>query len=197
MFFVNNTIRLPGNPHGQGCRTVSFIQEIRSRSFFVILKFACDICMQIKPYESISANQHGIWSTKLYLRPRVISKALQIRNLESASHLVVKMSHFVTHLKLRILLLLDQFKSFFPEILACEADGHSRFGHQSSICQQHSCQTARASFYRLRRVFWCGEFRVRGVVWWGDPGSRGGDPGTMGGTQGVGGDPGSRGGPGK
>ena len=164
MFFVNNTIRLPGNPHGQGCRTVSFIQEIRSRSFFVILKFACDICMQIKPYESISANQHGIWSTKLYLRPRVISKALQIRNLESASHLVVKMSHFVTHLKLRILLLLYQFKSFFPETLACEADGHSRFGHQSSICQQHSCQTALASFYRLRRVFWCGEFRVRGVM---------------------------------
>ena len=153
MFFVNNTIRLPGNPHGQGCRTVSFIQEIRSRSFFVILKFACDICMQIKPYESISANQHWIWSTKLYMRPRVISKALQIRNLESASHLVVKMSHFVTHLKLRILLLLDQFKSFFSETLACEADGHSRSGHQSSICQQHSCQTARASFYRLRRVF--------------------------------------------
>jgi hypothetical protein len=133
MFFVNNTIRLPGNPHGQGCRTVSFIQEIRSRSFFVILKFACDICMQIKPYESISANQHGIWSTKLYLRPRVISKALQIRNFESASLLVVKMSHFVTHLKLRILLLLDQFKRFFPETLACEADGHSCFGHQSSI----------------------------------------------------------------
>ena len=144
MLFVHNKIRLPGNPHGQGCRTVLFIQEISSRSFFVILKFACDICIQIKPYDGTSVNQHGICSTKVYLRPRVISKALQIRNFESSSLLVVKMSHFVTNLKLRILLLLDHFESLFPETLACEADGHSRFGHHSSICQQHSCQTARA-----------------------------------------------------
>ena len=163
MLFVHNTIRLPGNPHGQGCRTVSFIQEISSRSFFVILKFECDIRIQINTYDGTSVSQHGICSTKVYLRPRAISKALQIRNFKSASLLVVKMSHFVTHLKLRILLLLDQFKSIFPETLACEADGHFRFGHHSSICQQSLCQTARASFYRLRRVFWCGEFRVRGV----------------------------------
>jgi hypothetical protein len=102
MFFVNNTIRLPGNPRGQGCRTVSFIQEISPRSLFVTLEFAYDICMQIKPNDIISANQHGIWSTKVSLRPRVISKALQICNFKTASLLVVKMSHFVAHLKLFI-----------------------------------------------------------------------------------------------
>ena len=170
MLFVHNTIRLPGNPHGQGCRTVSFIQEISSRSFFAILKFACDICIQIKPYDGTSVNQHGICSTKVYLRPRVISKALQIRNFKSAGLLVVKMSHFVTPLKLRILLLPNHFKSLFAETLACEADGHSRFSHHGSICQQSLCQTARASFYRLGRVFWCGEFRVRGVGWRREPG---------------------------
>jgi hypothetical protein len=108
MLFVHNTIRLPGNPHGQGCRTVSFIQKISSRSFFVILKFACDICMQIKPYNgtSVTVNQHGICSTKVYLRPRAISKAMQIHNLKSACLLVVKMPHCAMHLKLRILLLL-------------------------------------------------------------------------------------------
>ena len=148
MFFVNNTIRLPGNPRGQGCRTVSFIQEISLRSFFVILKSAWDICIQIKPYTSIFVNQHGIWSTIEYLRPRVISTALQIRNFKSASLLVVKMTHFVTHLKLRILLLLDQFKSFFPETFACEADGHSRFGHHSSICQKTHVSNSSSSFDR-------------------------------------------------
>ena len=129
---------------GQGCQTFSFIQEISSRSLFVILKFACNICIQIKPYDGTSVNQPGICSTKVYLRPRVISTALQICKFQSANRLVVKMSHPVTHLKLRILLSLDQFKSFFPETLACEADGHFRFGHHSSKCQQHSCQTARA-----------------------------------------------------
>ena len=99
MLFVHNTIRLPGNPHGQGCRTVSFIQEISSRSFFVILKFECDIRIQINTYDGTSVSQHGICSTKVYLRPRAISKALQIRNFKSASLLVVKMSHFVTHLR--------------------------------------------------------------------------------------------------
>jgi hypothetical protein len=46
--------------------------------------------MQIKPYDGTSVNQHGICSTKVFLRPRVISKALQIRNFKSASLLVVK-----------------------------------------------------------------------------------------------------------
>ena len=80
MFFVNNTIRLPGNRRGKACRTVSFIEEINLRSVFVILKSAWDICIQFKPCDSISANQHGIWSIIVYLRPRVISTALQIRN---------------------------------------------------------------------------------------------------------------------
>ena len=99
MFFVNNTIRLPGNRRGKACRTVSFIQEISLRSFFVILKFAWDICIQIKPCNSISVNQHGIWLTIVYLRPRVISTALHIRNFKSASLLVVKMSHRVPLLR--------------------------------------------------------------------------------------------------
>ena len=103
MFFVNNTIRLPGNRRDKVCRTVSFIHEISLRSFFVILKFAWDICIQIKPCNSISVNQHGIWLTIVYLRPRVISTALHIRNFKSASLFVVKMSHFVTHLRANFL----------------------------------------------------------------------------------------------
>lgn len=144
MLFVHNTIRLPGNPHGQGCRTVSFIQEISSRSFFVILKFECDIRIQINTYDGTSVSQHGICSTKVYLRPRAISKALQIRNFKSASLLVVKMSHFVTHLQLRFLLLPDQFKSFSAETFASEADGHSHFSLHGGIAANNSCQTDKA-----------------------------------------------------
>jgi hypothetical protein len=124
-----------------------FILLVGLRSFFVTLKSAWDICIQIKPYNCISINQHGIWSTTVYMRPRVFSKAVQIRNFKSASLLVFKMSHCVSHSsELLIVLLLDQFKSFLAETLASEADGHSRFSHLSSICLHRWCQTARARF---------------------------------------------------
>jgi hypothetical protein len=51
------------------------------------------------------------------------------------------MSHFVTHLQLRFLLLPDQFKSFSAENFASEADGHSHFSLHGSIEASNSCQT--------------------------------------------------------
>ena len=65
-----------------GLSTLPVILKISSRSFFVIviLRFACDICMHIKPRDSISVNQHGIWSAYVYWRLRAISKAVQSRN---------------------------------------------------------------------------------------------------------------------
>jgi hypothetical protein len=158
MFFVNNTIRLPGNPRGKGCQTVSFIQEISLRSFFVILKSAWDICIQIKLYNCISVNQHGIWSTIVYMRPRVVSKAVQIRNFKSASLLAVKMSHRVPLLRVTY-----RAPARSVQKLSCwNSRKWSRWPLSFQPSEQHMpsalVSNSSSSFYRS-----CGVFLVRRV----------------------------------
>ena len=62
-FFVNDVIRLPGNPRGQGCRTLSFILGISSRSSFVHANVTREFQAQNKLRDSISVHHHGIWLT--------------------------------------------------------------------------------------------------------------------------------------